>query len=393
MTRHLKLVVCLIAMLSAEVAFSQAASTEGNGGVRGGPSSSPVAYVYVSSSPSSNKNEINAYNAAPDGLLAPVEGSPFSAAAGYDGSTAVNGKYLFLTNGVDIYSYSIATDGALRRVAATNAQQFNQSDCGGPVYLFLDRTGSTLYDMDIYNDCANNAYQFFAVDGSTGGLNYLGVPAATTPEFDVPLSFTGNNQYAYGASCYHWYQDIFGFVRNSDGSLTALTINPAMPAAENGEIFCPYLAAADSANHVAVSVQALNNSSLQPSGAYQLAAYTADSSGNLSTTSTYRNMPKVAVASVTSISLSPAGKLLAVGGSGGLQVFHFNGSGPITHFTGLLTGDEVDQLAWDNDNHLYAISRSAGKLFVFTITSTGYRQAAGSPYAITSPQSVSVLPW
>src|ERR1700735_4305561 len=41
----------------------------------------------------------------------------------------------------------------------------------------------------------------------------------------------------------------------------------------------------------------------------------------------------------------------------------------------------------DNDNHLYAISRSAGKLFVVTITSTGYRQAAGSPYAVTSPQS------
>ena len=103
-------------------------------------------------------------------------------------------------------------------------------------------------------------------------------------------------------------------------------------------------------------------------------------------------MPKVAVASVTSVSVSPSGKLLAVGGSGGLQVFHFNGSSPITHFTGLLTKDEVDQVAWNNDTHLYAISRSAGKLFVFTITSTGYSQAAGSPYTITSPQSVSVLP-
>jgi WD40 repeat protein len=392
MTRHRKLVICLIAMLSAEVAFSQVASTEGHGGVRGGTSSSPVAYVYVSSSPSSNKNEINAYNAAPNGKLAPVEGSPFSAATGYDGSMAVNGKYLFLTNGVSIYSYSIAADGALRRVAATNARRFNQSDCGGPVYLFLDRTGATLYDMDIYNDCANNAYQFFGVDGSTGGLNYLGVTAASTPEFEVSLSFTGNNQYAYGASCYHWYQDIFGFVRNSDGSLTALNINPAMPAAQSGEIYCPYLAAADSANHVAVPVQALNNSSLQPSGAYQLAAYSADSSGNLSTTSSYRNMPKVAVASVTTVSVSPSGKLLAVGGSGGLQVLHFNGSSPITHFTELLTKDEVDQVAWDNDNHLYAISRSGGELFVFTITSTGYSQAPGSPYAITSPQSVSVLP-
>jgi hypothetical protein len=44
--------------------------------------------------------------------------------------------------------------------------------------------------------------------------------------------------------------------------------------------------------------------------------------------------------------------LLAVGGSGGLQVFHFNGRRPITRFTGLLSKDEVDQVAWDNDNHL-----------------------------------------
>jgi hypothetical protein len=70
-----------------------------------------------------------------------------------------------------------------------------------------------------------------------------------------------------------------------------------MPAAQNGEIYCPYLAAADSANHEAVPLQALNNSALQPSGGYQLAAYTADSSGNLFTTNTYLNMPKVAVAS------------------------------------------------------------------------------------------------
>jgi hypothetical protein len=81
MTRHRRLVICLIAMLSAEVAFSQAAPTAGNGGVRGAPTSSPVAYVFVSSSPSSNKNEINAYNAAAAEKLAPVEGSPFSAAA------------------------------------------------------------------------------------------------------------------------------------------------------------------------------------------------------------------------------------------------------------------------------------------------------------------------
>jgi hypothetical protein len=90
--------------------------------------------------------------------------------------------------------------------------------------------------------------------------------------------------------------------------------------------------------------------------------------------------------------MSPGGKLLAVGGTAGLQVFHFNGGKPITHYTGLLTTKEVDQFFWDNDHHLYAISRSAGKLFVFTITPTSVRQAPGSPYTITNPSNIIVLP-
>jgi hypothetical protein len=35
--------------------------------------------------------------------------------------------------------------------------------------------------------------------------------------------------------------------------------------------------------------------------------------------------------------MSPSGKLLAVAGTTGLQVFHFNGSNPIKPYTGLLT--------------------------------------------------------
>jgi hypothetical protein len=66
----------------------------------------------------------------------------------------------FSPMGLTIYSYSIAADGALRWLAATNAQRFDRSDCGGPVYLFLDRTGATCTNIHIYNDCANNAYQF-----------------------------------------------------------------------------------------------------------------------------------------------------------------------------------------------------------------------------------------
>jgi len=128
------------------------------------------------------------------------------------------------------------------------------------------------------------------------------------------------------------------------------------------------------------------------SGPYQLAAYTVNSGGNLTTTSTYKNMPSVLVGGVTDYSMSPSGKFLAVGGSSGFEVFHFNGASPITKYTGLLTNNEVDQMFWDNANHVYAISRTAGKLYVFTVTSTGVTQAPGSPHSIRNPSSIIVLP-
>ncbi|HXM23784.1 MAG TPA: hypothetical protein VN948_21175 [Terriglobales bacterium] len=386
MTRYTKLVVCVIATLCTEVAFAQVASTQIGASIQAPASRSRVAFVYVSSSPS----EINAFAAASNGKLTPVSGSPFSADVQ---DMAVNGKYLFGTNGIYIYSFSIASDGALKQVASINAQQFNGYNCGGPIALFLDHAGATLYDLDYDgNVCANNAYQFLDIDRSTGGLSYLGVTGDSSVQFEAPLSFTGNNVYAYGSGCYHMEALIFGFKRNSDQTLTDLNINPAMPVAKKGDFYCPSLPTADPTNHLAISFQAYNGQSWQPDGPPQLATYTADSSGNLTTKSTFWKMPKTALKYATDISMSPSGRLLAVAGMPGLQVFHFNGSHPITYYTGLLTKDQVDQSFWDNDNHLYAISRSAGKLFVFTITPTSVRQAPGSPYTITNPQNIIVLP-
>lgn len=56
-----------------------------------------------------------------------------------------------------------------------------------------------------------------------------------------------------------------------------------------------------------------------------------DGSGNLTTTGTISNMPKSSVTQVTDMAMAPSGKLLAVSGTTGLQVFHFNGASPITN--------------------------------------------------------------
>jgi hypothetical protein len=208
----------------------------------------------------------------------------------------------------------------------------------------------------------------------------------------MPLSFIGSNLYGYGSTCYHFGPQVFGYQRNQDGTLTQLNINPAMPQGKTGQEYCPSLAAADTTNDLAVVMSPIYDTNWQPAGVSQLGVYTADSSGNLTTTSNYANMPQVAVGSVNDIWAAPSGKYLAVAGSGGLQLFRFNGANPITHYTGLITKESINQVFWDNAGHLYALSPSAGKLFVFIVTASEVKQALGSPYAIASPMYLSVLP-
>jgi len=386
MSRHVKFVLWLMVALCTSAVFALAASAPTDSAIQNFNTTSSVAYVYVASS----NQYIKAFGTAPDGKLTPVPGSPFR--VGLVAGMAVNAKYLFLTDGVYIYSFSIAPDGSIKQVASINAQQFNSGGCGGPEPLFIDRTGTTLYDVDFNQNCTgdDDAFQFFSIDASTGELSYLGVTAATWSYWE-PLSFIGNNEYAYGSECSE-YSDIYGFQRNDDGTLSALNINPSVPTAPKGYSYCPNQMVADSANHIAMALTPEDGyKSSQSAPPPQLATYTADSSGNITTKSTRFNMPKTAIPVITDIAMSPAGKLLAVSGLNGLQVFHFNGSKPITHYTGLLIKDQVDQVYWDNDNHLYAISEPSGKLFVYTVTPTSVSQAPGSPHKIAQPQNIVVL--
>jgi hypothetical protein len=352
---------------------------------------SPVAYVYVSSTlKGGNVNEIEAFAAASDGKLTAVSGSPFQENVT---NMAVNGKYLFATNssGTAIESFSIESDGALRYAATTDTAQANDCNVLGP--LFLDHTGKSLYDMEFDGSgCDNNTYVTFSVDESNGGLKDPGNSGGNAWLY-LPATFIGNNVYAYSADCIEdAYWGIYGFKRSDDGLLTEIAINADPPTPPQDDFYCPSLAAADPTDHVAISMLPVNGEDLNPDGLPQIATYTVDAEGNLNTTSTRNNMPKTSVGSVTDLKMSPSGKLLAVGGTEGLEIFHFNGSKPVTHYSGILKKDEIDQCFWDNHNHLYAISRSADKLYVFTITPTSYSEAPGSPYTVSQPQNVIVQP-
>ena len=196
MKHQLRFFFCLILALCADASYAQFEATQAHSN----NPTPPVAYVYVASSKTAKVNHIYAFAAAPDGKLTAVSGSPFPADVS---SMAVNGEYLFGADPAHVYihSFSIEPDGGLKPMASISAQKYNSGECGSLGPLFLDRTGATLYDLDVNgNVCANNTYQSFRIGKADGALNYLGSDGADA-WFDYPLSFVGNNTYAYGAVC------------------------------------------------------------------------------------------------------------------------------------------------------------------------------------------------
>jgi hypothetical protein len=102
-------------------------------------------------------------------------------------------------------------------------------------------------------------------------------------------------------------------------------------------------------------------------------------------------MPKVAVGDTMQIRMSTSGKLLAVGGTTGLEIFHFNGGSPLTIFSTPVKNVPILAVRWDNHDHLFALGEN-GKLYEFTVTPTSVSPAPGSPYSIPGAQNLIVQP-
>ena len=383
--------MCLGAVLITARAFARLQSQR-NPEPQGG---SPVAYAYVAAGTGNgNPNSVVGYSAANNGSLTPIPGSPFSDNVS---SMAVNGKYLMGTDSsspTNIDTFKIGSNGALTYIASTSCAQSGTS-CVYAFNLFFDHTGSDLYAMEY--DGSNDETASYSVNKSSGVLNYLGnTITGAFPGDYTSTFFIGDNVYAYSADqsgC--MYPNIYGFRRTRSGMLnfTGGLFNPStQPTPPPGvSIYYPDLLVADRTNHLAMIEQPANPPGCAM-GPLQIAVYTVDAKGNISTNSTYKNMPATKIISPYDMKMSPSGDLLAVAGQEGLQVFHFNGANPVTHYTGLLTKEPIAQMFWDNDNHLYAISNTAGELFVFAITPTRHANAPGSPHAVAGAQDIIVQP-
>jgi hypothetical protein len=381
--RYLQLPVACLLIAVTRPAFSQI-TPETSTPVKATTASVPAAFVYVAST----TGKIYEFSAASSGKLTAISGSPISATSGL---MAVNGKYLFAPNGGNIDSYALASNGALKKVATINAAGYDAGgDYGATAFsVGMDHTGSTLYSS-IY-DINDDPFESFRVTTSNGQLIYTGQQATSRYSASYPLTFTGNNKFAYEAL--DWIEDtgIFGFQRNNDGSLTSLSQSEAWPVARPNDCFYTDFAVADTTNHLAVAVHAVNECPFgNNDGNSQIATYTVDSQGNLSTSSTYSNMLVTPFTYVIWMTMAPSGKVLAVAGGAGMQLYHYNGASPVTKFTGMVATHQIDQMYFDNTNHLYALSKVDQKVYVYTLGNSGTTYIGS--YSVPSAAYIIVQP-
>ncbi|MGA2534994.1 MAG: hypothetical protein ABSF53_03190 [Terracidiphilus sp.] len=395
MLRSTRLLFCLTISLCAQVLFAQTSNdrTEDDATIQ---STTPAALIYVSNitNPTDYEHFISnvyAYTAAANGELKPVPGSPFSDNVAVEG---VNGKYLFAmeADNLTIDSYLMEANGAIEKVSSTNTETYNPGECGSPGQFKIDHSGTVLYNSTVDPDCNGTHFQFFKIASATGKLSYEGA----TSEDDPPafeIDFLGNNEYAYAPICasteFSTSAGIYGYKRPSNGELTNLNLNVNPPETpQKGNFYCPYTLSTDPTHNMAMLLED-EDASGDLYGQPVIGVFSADANGNLTTTSTYHNMP--AVKGGYFLRMSPSGKLLAATGTDGLEIFHFNGANPVTKYTTLLSGENLAQAAWDSNNHLYVVGGTAngkGKLWVYTVTPTSVVETPGSPYAIPNPYSV-----
>lgn len=403
MTRITQLAVSTLAFICAGGALAQTPEALTGNAVPDGSSSAAVAYVYVQNvkvvaNPQDGGN-LYAFAAAANGKLTAVSGSPLNFNVAPQGH---NDKYLFgmESNDSTIDSFLVESNGGLKKVDSLKTSIYDTGSCGNPGFFSLDKSGTKLYNVSFSADCTAvypEKVQSFSIDGSNGELGLLNI-TDEDPGSGVHFSVLGNNNYSFMATANFETASDYGFAtykKLSNGSVEYMGNQWLMPSGNLGPeseepgatFFDAELTATDASNHL-VAVLHQYDQDFNDFGEF-IAVYTSDSNGNLSTTNTYAQLPQVPE-NVYAIDVSPSGKLLAVAGDG-VQLLHYNGANPPTSYKSLLSGKLVRQVAWDGDNHLYAIVESfahpgTGELHVFTATPTSVTEAPGSPYSIPNPE-------
>jgi hypothetical protein len=384
MTLCRKLAFCLIAVLCTGIASAQ------------------VAYVYLSANTTTY-----AYDVSSTGALTPITGSPFTTAGTMIGT---NGSYFITIGSEDVYSNKVAANGAIgEQVSEINTQDYTGAVCGDPTAGGranptggFDQTGQNVY-IPLYeaNSPTCDAIQTFKI-AKTGALTFSGATiyaqGTNIAGHETVPTLLGNNKFAFNSLSVAGNCDggIRAFSRDNSGTLNNINFTETDPIAQPIK-YIDYLATslitADPTNHVAIMVEPTTGCH-GSNGPAQLASYTVDSQGNLTSTNTYVDMPTVGsggAVSVSGMQIDPTGKFLALAVSPGIQLYHFNGAKPITPFAGSVsTPGSISQLRWDQNGHLYAQEGASGAMHVYKVTSAKVTELSGSPTLVPVGQSLIV---
>ena len=361
-----------------------------------------AAYVYVQSQGPSGP--VYGYNSSSTGQLSAISGSPFKPGTQIVGS---NGSQFFTLGHTLIHSWAVGSNGAIgAQLSDVAFMNYGGGSCAGTANgdatAVLDHTGKYIYvvlqsgDSNPGGDTCEaiqsyiiNSGGSFSFDGDTeqsslsGG--YTGIP-----------SILGNESYAYADNGIEHQgaassQDLLPLRRETSGTLQITSANEAVPSPG----YYLYHPDADPTGaYVVVQLYPSNGQPPDDNTNPQLGSFSVDSSGNLSTTNTSSNMPTSALINAGS-TFSPDGKMFVLyadngvgNAASGIEIYNFNGAAPLTLFQKVLTGNAIDQVAWDTSGHLYAISKAQNHMYVFNVSSTGI--TVDPSVAISAPVSLVV---
>lgn len=338
-----------------------------------------VAFAYVGTDFNTTPEKISEFAIRSNGSIETLSGSPVTGPAH---GIVVSSGFVWGTDGTNIATYTRATNGALRHTSTINGVAHNDTPQGSGVgAMTLDRSGSNLYVGEInFQGADNDAYAEFAV-ARNGSLNFL-ANSEIHVDFDNPLFFSANNQFAYGEGCFFTNWDIFAFRRLTNGTLQLFDPGNTIPPDPSGDTICPSDLAASAKGFLAVAYGVAQAGSKQ-----NLVIERISSTGGLEVIDN-----SIISTNFTGVTLrfDPTGNFLAAAGDGGIEVFRINANGTLTQLGHLVEpGVTFKDVHWDAAGHAYAISSSA--LYVFTLHSNGLT-LTGTPHSIAHAGFLAVLP-
>jgi hypothetical protein len=197
------------------------------------------------------------------------------------------------------------------------------------------------------------------------------------------------------------------YQRLSDGALQSLN-GATLPAMHQNDSFAPNGVATDSVNHFVIAGITAKNS---PGGnvSWQLASYTMDGSGNMTTQSTEGNMPAPfgvpSDALLTGYAFSPYGHFFAFGGYTVIAVYTWNpASASLTFLANIQPPRDCPpnqpcpgfhNFTWDRYDHLIATwgtwVDSNAQIQVYSVRASGVTPAPGSPYPLPAANMLTAV--